>query len=206
MVDGAVGVEPRERVLEAAYVTVARYGMAKTTVEDVAREAGISRATLYRMFPGGRDELFAGMVGREMDRFFLRLAVAVSDAPDLTAMLEVALVEAHRQIFDHAVLQMVLASEPERLLPMITEEEHRIHEYVVGFIRPWLDAEAAAGRVRPGVDLDGATRYVASMGLSIMSTPGSIDLDDPAAVRGVVERELLGGILRDPGGGVLRGG
>ena len=47
----------RERVLEACYACIARHGLDRTTVEDVAREAGLSRATIYRAFPGGRDDL-----------------------------------------------------------------------------------------------------------------------------------------------------
>jgi hypothetical protein len=43
----------RQRILEATYVCVARWGLAKTTVEDAAREAKVSRATVYRTFPGG---------------------------------------------------------------------------------------------------------------------------------------------------------
>ncbi len=43
----------RERLLQATYDCVARWGLAKTTVEDAAREAGVSRATVYRYFPGG---------------------------------------------------------------------------------------------------------------------------------------------------------
>ena len=43
----------RERLLQATYACVARWGLAKTTVEDAAREAGVSRATVYRYFPGG---------------------------------------------------------------------------------------------------------------------------------------------------------
>ena len=37
-----------ERILEATFACVDRWGIAKTTVEDAAREAGVSRATLYR--------------------------------------------------------------------------------------------------------------------------------------------------------------
>ena len=40
--------EPRERVLEATYACVARFGMGKTTVEDVVKESGVSRASIYR--------------------------------------------------------------------------------------------------------------------------------------------------------------
>ena len=53
---------PRQRILEATYACVARWGLSKTTVEDAAREAGLSRATVYRYFPGGRDELIDAVV------------------------------------------------------------------------------------------------------------------------------------------------
>ena len=52
-------VSPRQRILEATYACIARWGIFKTTVEDAAREAGMSRATVYRHFPGGREELMA---------------------------------------------------------------------------------------------------------------------------------------------------
>jgi AcrR family transcriptional regulator len=56
-----------ERLLDAAASCYARFGLAKTTAEDVAREAGISRATLYRHFKN-RDELLLAVVAREASR------------------------------------------------------------------------------------------------------------------------------------------
>ena len=38
--------------LDAALACVARVGVAKTTLDDVAKEAGCARATVYRCFPG----------------------------------------------------------------------------------------------------------------------------------------------------------
>ena len=40
------------RLLDATVACIARVGVSKTTLDDVAREAGCSRATLYRYFPG----------------------------------------------------------------------------------------------------------------------------------------------------------
>jgi len=187
--------DSRRRVLEAAYACVARFGFAKTAVDDVAKEAGCSRATVYRMFPGGKDELLGAMVGWEMDRFFVRMADAVAGAGSFAAVMEAALRFAHAEIGRHAVLQTVLATEPDRLLPYMTVEQDRILGAVTAYLRPLLRVEADAGRVQPGVDLDTAADYVARLGLSVMATPGRIDLADPAAVHDLVQRLLLGGIV-----------
>jgi AcrR family transcriptional regulator len=191
----SVQVEPRERVLEAAYACVARFGMGKTTIEDVVKESGVSRASIYRLFPGGKDQLLRETVGFEMNRFFGRLAEAVYDAPDFASLLEEGLVFAHRSIQEHEVLRKVLETEPERLLPLITVEQHRVLGFITAFLLPYLEREQEAGRVRPGVDLEAAAQYVARMILSLIGSPGRWDMDDPDQVRTLVREEILGGIL-----------
>ena len=64
--------------------------MGKTTVEDVVKESGVSLASIYRLFPGGKDQLLRETVGWEMNRFFARLAEAVYDAADFASLLEEA--------------------------------------------------------------------------------------------------------------------
>jgi len=187
--------EPRERVLEATYDCVARFGMGKTTVEDVVKESGVSRASIYRLFPGGKDQLLRETVGWEMNRFFARLAEAVYDAPDFASLLEEGLVFAHRAIQEHEVLRKVLDTEPERLLPLITVEQHRVLEFITGFLLPYLEREEQAGRVRPGVELPAAAEYVARMVLSLIGSPGRWDMEDQDQVRVLVREEMLGGIL-----------
>ena len=69
--------DTRTRLLEATYDCIARDGLGATSLEDAARSAGVSRATLYRYFPGGREELLGAVITWETLRFFLRLADAV---------------------------------------------------------------------------------------------------------------------------------
>ena len=187
--------EPRERVLAATYACVARFGMGKTTVEDVVKESGVSRASIYRLFPGGKDQLLRETVGWEMNHFFARLADAVYDAPDFASLLEEGLVFAHRSIQEHEVLRKVLETEPERLLPLITVEQHRVLDFITAFLLPYLEREERAGRVRPGVDLEATTEYVARLVLSLIGSPGRWDMDDPEQVHVLVRDELLGGIV-----------
>ncbi len=185
----------RERVLEATYACVARFGLGKTTVEDVVKESGVSRATVYRVFPGGKDELMHEVVAWEMGRFFGDLAEAVAGAPDFASLVEEGLVFAHRSVTEHAVLQKVLDTEPERLLPLLTTETHRPLRFVTAYLVPFLEREERAGRLRPGLDLEATADFVARMLLSLIGSPGHWDLADPAQVRTLVREEVLGGVL-----------
>src|SRR3954453_23628967 len=126
----------RERILEATYACGARYGLGKTTVEDAAREAGVSRATVYRHFPGGKDQLVAEVIPWEATRFFARLAGAIAGARSFPVLLEHALLFAHQAIEEHAVLQKILETEPERLLPTLTVESWRLRQFIVDFLMP----------------------------------------------------------------------
>ena len=185
----------RERVLEGAYECVARFGLAKTTVEDVVKESGVSRATVYRVFPGGKDQLLRAAVGWEMGRFFGRLADAVAGAPDFASLVESGLIYAHSAVHGHEVLQKVLITEPERLLPLLTIEQDRPLQFITEFLLPYLEREQGAGRVRDGVDLAESADFVARMILSLIGSHGDWNLDDPAQVHALVRGQLLAGIL-----------
>jgi AcrR family transcriptional regulator len=182
-------------VLEGAYECIARSGMAKTTVDDVAAASGVSRATIYRLFPGGKDEVLRDTVGWEMDRFFLRLGAELGDTPDFPTFLERALPRARRELLEHAVLQKVLETEPQRLTTLITLQQERVITLIAAYFLPLLERDREAGRLRPGVDLVVCAEYVARMALSLMASPGRHGLGDPAEVRRLVRRELLGGVL-----------
>ena len=181
----------RERLLEAAYACVARYGLAKTTMEDVAREARLSRATVYRYFPGGKEQLVAEVVSWESGRFFERLTQAVAHHVELADLLEEALLFAHRAVEEHQVLQKILETEPERLLPMLTTQSGRL----IALVKQFLAVAMQRSPLEAGVDLDAAADHLARMVLSFISGQGAADLTDRAEVRKVVDR-LLAGVVR----------
>jgi AcrR family transcriptional regulator len=112
--------EPVEdRIVQATLECIERWGMAKTTADDIARAAGISRATLYRTFPGGMDVVFEAVVRHEIRRFFDTVTERLDDATDAADLLVVGIVEAARFLLDHRALGYVLAHEPERVLPAL---------------------------------------------------------------------------------------
>lgn len=56
--------EREEQILEAAATVIVRLGYDKTTMSDIAKEAGTSRRTLYLYFEG-KEELFEALLYRE---------------------------------------------------------------------------------------------------------------------------------------------
>src|SRR6476646_3682037 len=98
-----------ERVIDSALRCVARWGIGKTTLDDVAREASCSRATIYRLFPGGKDALLDAITRSELDRFFTGLAQRFDEAADLEDLLVGGVVYASRALSGHEALQFVLA-------------------------------------------------------------------------------------------------
>jgi AcrR family transcriptional regulator len=53
--------DPRDRILAAAERCITRYGLRKTTMEDIASEVGLSRPSVYRYF-SDRDELVIELI------------------------------------------------------------------------------------------------------------------------------------------------
>ena len=147
------------------------------------------------MFPGGKDELLRDTVAWEMGRFFGRLRRGGGRRPTSRRSSSGRSRSPTQRCSRHEVLQKVLVTEPERLLPLITVEQDRVLEFITAFFLPFLARDQAAGRIRPGVDLEACAEYVARMVLSLVGSPGRHDLDDPEQVRRLVRDELLGGVL-----------
>ena len=67
----ADAAEARRQILAAAESVIARYGVSKTTMDDIGRQAGVSRPTVYRYF-GDRDTLLGALIERRTRMLFDR--------------------------------------------------------------------------------------------------------------------------------------
>lgn len=184
-----LGVAPEvaDRLLDAALVLVARWGVAKSSVADVAKQAGCSRATLYRAFPGGKQHLFHALGVRELDAYLSAVVEAVDEGVTLEESATMGLVVAARLLRDHPGAQFVLAHEPELLLPFLgfhqVEVLYRHASTVVG---PHLE------RFLPAPRAAWAAEWVARIFISYLFNPRpDLDLGDVGHVADLLGRHLL---------------
>lgn len=68
----------RSQILTAAEAAIQRFGVAKTTIDDVAKETGVSRPTIYRYFRD-RDTLMTAMIEARSRRLFEQTREYVAD-------------------------------------------------------------------------------------------------------------------------------
>jgi AcrR family transcriptional regulator len=183
--------DTRTRIIEAAHERVAADGIARTTIESVAQHAGVARATVYRYFPGGRDELAAAVVSWEVGRFFEQLRAVTDDAGDMTGWLAARLRVGRRLLDEHEVLQDALEQEADQVLPSLVE----VMPIMLGLLRDELAERLEGERLRPGVDRGEAADLLARLSLSFLGTAGCWQLDDPAEAERLVRTQLLAGVL-----------
>jgi AcrR family transcriptional regulator len=107
-----MGTAAENTVLDAAKLCCEKWGMSKVTIDDIAAEAGVSRATLYRLFPGGKDVLFDALRVRDTEEFLVRLRAHVDDAVDFEDLLVRCVVHATIELRADDHLALMLSSEP----------------------------------------------------------------------------------------------
>lgn len=143
---------PRPRVTEAGAVLdaasrrLASHGIDATTVDDVATEAGVSRATVYR-YVGGKDEIVAAVIGREADGMLAELAAVIASSATTHQAIADAASTALVHIDRSPVLSRLSSDDLRQTLPFITIDSPSLVGAVVATL-------SSAIRAAPGLTVD----------------------------------------------------
>lgn len=179
-----------DRVLGATLRCITRFGLSKTTLDDVARESGVSRATIYRAFPGGRETLFDALLTSEIGRFFEQLRAELDATDDLEDLLVAGVGGAMRFLLDHEALRAIVSLEPVLLVPQLVF--HRLDtvlELATAFTVPHLERHLSSA------DAEAAAEHLVRIVLSYTLHPSArVDPHDEGSVRALVRRHVLPGI------------
>jgi AcrR family transcriptional regulator len=145
------------RILDAAFEAVATFGLSRLTMDDVAGLASVSRQTVYRYFDS-KDALILALVAREEEALLDGVRAAHREAPSLREAIRRSVLFCLRAAREHPLLDRLLASEPQVLLPYLTnraggliDRARRTLESLVAErtdVRPELAARSADLAVR----------------------------------------------------------
>jgi AcrR family transcriptional regulator len=188
---GTVG--SRDRLLAAAERCLRRSGIRRTTVIEIAHEAGMSRAWLYKHFPD-KASLIVAALARTDERFWAEAHARMAAAHGIAAQVA----EAVRLSKEHepgALLLRLKAEEPEAYAETVGVGLREMMPGMAVFWHPYLEAARSRGEVRADLDIERAGEWVMRTVLSLVTVPGhAVDGDDPASVRRFVEEFLVPGL------------
>jgi AcrR family transcriptional regulator len=163
------------RLIDAADACIDRYGLAKTTIEDVAAEAQVSRATIYRYFRN-RDELVLEVLLWSLERSMERSLgdfFVDADSPgrfgDALVRSAVYLLDAIRH---DPKLETLLDRESGGISATISGASELLFHTVLDEWRAELTAAQSSGFVRAELDIDELSEWILRAILSLLTVEG----------------------------------
>ena len=178
-----------DRVTAAALDQFADFGIRRSTIDDVARRAGVSRVSVFRRVASKRG-LVEIVIAREIRRGMSELDAAWERGQSLEERLVLGLSFAVRYVSGHPLFDRLLRSEPEFLLPLLTVDGGPVLALYRSLIADRLRAEIRAGRAATP-DVDVAAEVIARLAISLLLTrQGAITLDDNDSVLALVRLVL----------------
>src|SRR3954470_10112111 len=177
-----------DRILAAALTQFEDFGIRRTTMEDVARRARVSRVTVYRRF-AQKERLVEAVILGEAHRFFAELEAAVARLDSVEDRIVEAFAHTLAAAREQRLLNRLLGTEPGALLPHPTTGRGS----VLGAGRAFLARQMKlAGTEVPPREVDAVAELVARLVLSFLLTPQSVlKLEHPREARRFARRYIV---------------
>jgi AcrR family transcriptional regulator len=130
--------DKRDRILDAAQSLFVRYGVKRTSIDDVAREAGIAKGTVYLSF-GSKAELFAAIADRLCATTLADIRRIARDAAPLTGrlvgILDCAIGAPHRLVAQSPHIAELTASKEALAAAAFDERDRQIRAVLGALLR-----------------------------------------------------------------------
>jgi AcrR family transcriptional regulator len=183
-----------QRILDAALKQFELFGIRRSTVEDITRRSGLARVTLYRNF-ANKDAIVEAVLLRELERFLSELAAEAGGYAEAEDKLVEGFVFTLTTMREHALLQRLLGTEPETVLPFLTVEGDSVIQTASSFLAHQL-AVALPNDRRTQIELLEVAEVTVRVIVSFVLTPSqNVALGDDDAARSFARRYLVPPLL-----------
>jgi TetR/AcrR family transcriptional regulator, transcriptional repressor of aconitase len=131
----------RKQIIDAAASCFAEYGYDKTTFDDVAQKAGISRALIYTYFKS-KQEFFFIMIDEQHKKYLLQsqkvLDSNLSNKEKLRKIIDIWIIDPHRIIYKSPLPNIWL-----KPVKSIQESEKLLREDFINSLSPLIGQDLA---------------------------------------------------------------
>ncbi|KUH67527.1 TetR family transcriptional regulator [Mycolicibacterium novocastrense] len=152
--------EAREQILAAAEAVILRYGIPKTTMDDIGKEAGVSRPTVYRYF-GDRDALIGALIERRSRMLFGRARKFILSHETFADQLVEGLV----YLVDHGrkdpIVRILVSPEHMGMTSPIVGESNLAAGLTAEMWEPIFQRAIDRGEIRSDIDLSAVAEWLA---------------------------------------------
>ena len=156
----------REDIYNAALASFERQGVRRTLMEDVAREAGVSRPAIYYYFPD-KDALVLEVIVRQVREIHRQIRERIQVEDGLPAMIEASLTTI-RLSGENQYIRLLTQPDTAGLTARLAESD-----IVMGLQRelwyPLLEAARDHGELRTDRDFDDIIRWITFLEFSLIS-------------------------------------
>jgi AcrR family transcriptional regulator len=182
-----------ERVVAAARRCFARFGVDRTTMADIAKEAGIGRTGVYRLGVNRPELTEAAIVSRlrELGESIRPIARRPAPFAELLIDTSLATIEAARQ--DPELRHLLDTTETIALHRLLTGPDAVMHGVVLDLLAPMFAAARVAGAMRADISDDRAVQWLRGVYLMLILREDLDEEGERAMVRDFVLPSLLAG-------------
>jgi AcrR family transcriptional regulator len=175
--------QARDRLLSAAEVCYAQRGVARTTIVDIAREAGVHRSTVYVYFQS-KDDVLAACFVRSMGSVLDAAEPCYhTDQPFLEQLIRATVVGLTAARLSPTVM-LLLGDDQIGRTYHAAEASELWRKNLVESVGQRITAAVTAGEVRDDVAVETMARWVTRLAFSLIQEPGSLeDGGDEAVLR-----------------------
>jgi len=179
------GETARKQLLISARTVILRYGLVKTTMEDIAGEAGVSRPTIYRYF-SDRTQLISALTDwharkvQEDSRQFLRRQIAAGKP--FQEYFVAGLINVITSAHNDPILRAVISPGSQQQEPRLVTFDLAV-KLTSSLWDPFFDEAITKGEMRDDLERSELYTWLAQVQLSLFARMDTVDLSDSMHAR-----------------------
>ncbi|MFD6856269.1 TetR/AcrR family transcriptional regulator [Rhodococcus sp. NPDC060090] len=170
---GATNPPEIESILDAAEAQFSEVGVKLTTINDIARRAGVGRVTIYRRI-GGRDEIAHAVTTRSSARLIEEVVATARAAETIDDLIGNVFATTIMRMREHPVWNRMLTLETASSLPRLTTDGGPLLTTAIHAAVAILDDAVRSGLLPPVDDLVGRAEVVVRVAHSVVLTPQAL--------------------------------